>query len=223
MKRLKNNFILLIILFFWLEVGQAIDLDNGEEINEVCAGCHGEFGQGGKQGAYPRLAGQPATFIAKQLHLFRTRKRQNLPMVSYTEERELPDEDILDISAYLSQITLATRLPPQNKEKKFDAFERLMQAKKVLNIARAKGNVETGKKLYNRQCRSCHGHNGWGKKKRGNPMIAGQYTNYLWRQITKFINKERIHDEDEPDDDFLKNFTHEELENIFAYLSIVDD
>jgi cytochrome c553 len=222
MKRRINNFILLVILCFCVEVGQAVDLDNGEEINEVCAGCHGEFGQGGKQGEYPRLAGQAATYIAKQLHLFRARKRKNLPMVSYTEERELPDEDIVDISVYLSQINLPTRLPPL-EENKFDAFERLLQAKKVLNIPRAEGNVKLGKKLYNKQCRYCHGPDGWGKKKRGIPMIAGQYTNYLWRQINKYINKERIHDEDEPDDDFLKNFTHEELQNIFAYLSIVDD
>ena len=220
MKRLINNFIVLIILFFWLEVGQAVDLDNGEEINEVCAGCHGEFGQGGKQGEYPRIAGQSATFIAQQLRLFRARKRQNMPMLAYTDERELPDEDILDISIYLSQISLPSRLPPID-EKKFDAFERLLQAKKILNIARAEGNVKLGKKLYNKQCRSCHGRDGWGK--RDNPMIAGQYTNYLWRQVNKYINKERIHDEDEPDDDFLKNFTHEELQNIFAYLSIVDD
>ena len=35
------------------------DLELGEEINEVCASCHGEFGQGGKGGEYPRLAGLP--------------------------------------------------------------------------------------------------------------------------------------------------------------------
>jgi len=222
MKYLNKYFIILIILSFYIKIGHAVDLENGEEINEICAGCHGEFGQGGKQGEYPRIAGQPATFIAKQLRLFRARKRQNMPMLPHTEERELPDEDIVDISIYLSQITLPTRLPPI-EENKFDAFERLMQAKKVLNIARAEGNVETGKKLYNQECRFCHGHDGWGKKKKGIPMIAGQYTNYLWRQVHKFSNKERIHDEDEPDDELLKDFTHEELQNIWAYLSIVDD
>ena len=41
----------------------AADLQNGEEINEVCAGCHGDLGQGGKEGEYPRLAGQPAAFF----------------------------------------------------------------------------------------------------------------------------------------------------------------
>ena len=34
-----------------------VTMFNGEEINEVCAGCHGEFGQGEKDGEYPRLAG----------------------------------------------------------------------------------------------------------------------------------------------------------------------
>jgi cytochrome c553 len=214
----------MIILFFWLQVGQAVDLENGEEINEVCAACHGEYGKGGKQGEYPRIAGQPATFIAKQLRLFRARKRQNMPMLPHTEPRELPDEDIVDISTYLSQISLPTRLPPiRDREGQFDAFERLMQAKKVLNIARAEGNVKKGRKLYKKECRSCHGRNGLGKENEGIPMIAGQYTNYLWRQVHKYINKERIHDEDEPDDELLKDFTQEELRDIFAYLSIVDD
>ena len=28
----------------------ALDMENGEEINEVCAGCHGEYGQGDRIG-----------------------------------------------------------------------------------------------------------------------------------------------------------------------------
>ena len=46
------------------------DLEIGEEINETCAGCHGEYAEGGKGGEYPRLAGLPASYIEKQLHLF---------------------------------------------------------------------------------------------------------------------------------------------------------
>ncbi|MEN8215091.1 MAG: hypothetical protein ABFS56_01680 [Pseudomonadota bacterium] len=34
MKRLKTNFILMIILLFWLEVGQTVDLENGEDISQ---------------------------------------------------------------------------------------------------------------------------------------------------------------------------------------------
>jgi len=82
--------------------GMPPDLELGEEINEVCASCHGEFGQGGKGGQYPRLAGLPENYLAEQLLRFRKRERINIPMLPYTEERELPDEDLLAVSAYLS-------------------------------------------------------------------------------------------------------------------------
>lgn len=73
------------------------DMDNGEEINELCAGCHGVYGEGGKQGEYPRIAGQPYQFLVDQLVLFRERKRPNLAMVEYVDERQMPDADIQDI------------------------------------------------------------------------------------------------------------------------------
>ncbi|MDM8547895.1 c-type cytochrome [Candidatus Venteria ishoeyi] len=199
----------------------AFDLDNAEEIHEVCASCHGEFSQGGKQGEYPRLAGLSAEFIAEQLRLFQGRVRQNMPMLPHTEERELPEEDILDISAYITEIKLETKLPLLDETKKIDAFQRLMAAKKILNIARAEGDAKAGEKRYNQECRSCHGNKGWGKETV--PMLAGQYTNYLWRQVAKYRKGLRIHDKDEPDEELLKDFTDSELQDIFAYLSIVDD
>jgi cytochrome c553 len=36
---------------------QAQNLEKGKEINTTCAGCHGEAGQGGSKGEYPRIAG----------------------------------------------------------------------------------------------------------------------------------------------------------------------
>ena len=202
--------------------GGSADLQVGKEINEVCAGCHGEFGQGGKEGKYPRIAGQPAAFIEKQMHLFRDRKRPNMPMLEHVDERQMPDQDIADVAAYLAGIELPTRLPPVEPDK-FDAYERLLQAKRVLNIPRAEGDVERGRKLYNRECRSCHGRRGEGKESQGFPMLAGQYTDYLWRQVEKYLNKVRIHDEDAPDDELLKEFSQDELRDIFAYMSVVDD
>ncbi len=200
----------------------AIDLDNGEEINEVCAGCHGEFAKGGKDGEYPRISGQPAEFIAQQLRLFRARERQNMPMLPHTEARELPDSDINDVSAYINQIQLITQLPPMDEEN-FDALERLLQTKKMLNIPKIDGDVETGKSLYNKECRSCHGAEGKGKEAQAVPMLAGQYTNYLWKQVGKYRAGERIHDEDEPDEELLNDFSDEQLHAIFAYLSVADD
>lgn len=77
--------------------------------------------------------------------------------------------------------------------------------------------------LYKRECGSCHGTTGWGDTDDGVPMLAGQYTNYLWRQVDKYVAKLRIHDDTEPEDDLLSEFSREELRDIFAYLSTLDD
>jgi cytochrome c553 len=200
-----------------------IDYENGEDINELCAGCHGEYAQGGKDGEYPRLAGMPAAFIDKQMHLFRDRKRPNIPMLEYVDERQFPDDEIADISAYLSQLKLQTKMSPLKEGPEFNAYERLEEAKRVLNIARYPGDVEKGRKLYQRDCSSCHGKDAMGNQRKAVPMLAGQYTNYLKRQITKYIKGLRLHDEDDPEEEFFKSFTEEEFEAIWAYLSIADD
>ena len=201
-----------------------IDLDNGDDINQVCAGCHGEYGQGDKSGEYPRVAGQPTDYISKQLYLFQDRSRPNMAMVEHVEERQMPPQDIADISTYLNRISLPTRLPPANEEDPdFDAYQRLLQSERVMQIPRAEGDIDKGKKLYNKECRSCHGREAEGIEKDNSPMLAGQYTNYLWRQVDKYLNKIRIHDEEDPDEELLADFTHEEIRDIFAYVSILDD
>ncbi len=200
------------------------DAENGEEINEVCAGCHGEFGQGGKEGEYPRLAGMPAAFLARQLHLFRDRLRPNLAMVEYVDERQMPDPDIQDVSIYLSGITLKTKLPPVDENAPgFDAYARLLESERLMQIPRAKGDIAKGEKLYRKECASCHGKLGEGDQDKAVPMIAGQYTNYLWRQVEKYRKKIRIHDPEAPDETLLDDFTDQEITDIFAHLSILDD
>jgi cytochrome c553 len=199
------------------------DFYNGEEINELCAGCHGEFAQGGKEGEYPRLAGMPAAFLSRQMHLFRDRKRSNMPMLEYVDERQFPDDDIEDIAIYLSQLKLESKLPPLKEGPEFDAYERLELTKRMLNIAAYPGDVEQGRRIYNKECRSCHGREGEGDHDKAVPMLAGQYTNYLQRQVAKYLKGIRIHDLDDPDDELLAEFTAQELEAVFAYLSVIDD
>jgi cytochrome c553 len=211
-----------IPLLFSLGTAAAADLENGEEINQVCATCHGEFAQGGKQGEYPRLAGLPADYIERQLLLFRSRQRPNLPMVEHTDEMELPNTDIKDIAAFLAHIELPTRLPPID-DARFDPYERLLLSKRTFNVARAPGDPAAGESIYNKECRSCHGDDGWGRPDKGVPFIAGQYTRYLWRQVDLFLSKKRIHDPDDPDDELLEAFSRQEIEDVFAFLSTVDD
>jgi cytochrome c553 len=202
----------------------AVDLENGRDINEVCAGCHGEYGQGGNEGEYPRLAGMPAPFLARQLHLFRERKRPNMAMIEYVDDRQMPDQDIQDIAHYLQGIELKTKLPPVDENAPgFNAYERLLESKQLMQIPRAPGDVELGRKLYHKECAICHGGEGWGDREKAVPMLAGQYTNYLWRQVKKYRQGVRIHDPEAPEERLLLDFSDDELRDIFAYLSIVDD
>ena len=199
------------------------DEDIGDEINQVCAGCHEEFGMGGKDGKYPRIAGMPVKYLLEQVVLFRERKRPNIPMLQHVEERELPNDELLDVAIYLNKIKLKSRLSKIDESAPdFDAYARLQEAKATLQIPRAKGDLKKGKKLYRKECKSCHGKQGEGDNEE-TPMLAGQYTKYLWRQIDMFISGKRLHDEDDPEEEFLKSFSHEELQDILAYVSILDD
>ena len=47
----------LVLGLFSLEA-KALDTERAQELMGICATCHGEFGQGGSRGEYPRLAGQ---------------------------------------------------------------------------------------------------------------------------------------------------------------------
>ncbi|MBL7002980.1 MAG: c-type cytochrome [Gammaproteobacteria bacterium] len=200
------------------------DADFGAEVNEVCAGCHGEFGQGGKEGEYPRVAGMPAGFIIQQLELFRDRKRPNMAMVEFVDHRQMPAEDIYQISHYLAKIKLNTRLEEVDESAEdFDAYARLLESKKLMQIGRAPGDVQKGMKSYKKECASCHGKDGYGIEEKNIPLLAGQYTEYLWRQVKKLRNKVRIHDIEEPNEELLDDFSDEEIADIFAWLSTADD
>jgi cytochrome c553 len=222
MPRLKHLPIALLLLCSPTLL--AVDLENGRDINEVCAGCHGEYGQGGNEGEYPRLAGMPAPFLARQLHLFRERTRPNMAMIEYVDDRQMPDQDIEDIAHFLQGIELKTKLPPVDENAPgFNAYERLLESKRLMQIPRAPGDVELGRKLYHRECASCHGREGMGDREKAVPMLAGQYTNYLWRQVKKYREGVRIHDPEAPEERLLLDFKDDELRDIFAYLSILDD
>lgn len=192
--------------------------DKGREINGVCAACHGEHGQGGKRGEYPRLAGQRAAYLKDQLKSFRARKRINIPMYPYTQERELPDEDIETISDYLAAIRLPTEWP-QFKDSD-DALTRLTATEKVMIVPRAEGDIENGKAVYQKECFSCHGRDGRGRGKF--PMLVGQYTSYLKKQADAYLKGERPHD-DEGVTGILNRITEKDIQDILAYLTSIQE
>ncbi|MBI4987205.1 MAG: c-type cytochrome [Rhodocyclales bacterium] len=194
------------------------DEDKGKEINGVCAACHGEFGQGGKRGEYPRIAGQRAAYIKDQLKSFRARKRINIPMYPYTQERELPDEDIEAVSDYLAAIQLPTKWPEFKDSD--DALTRLEAVEKVMIVPRAEGDIENGKAIYQKECFSCHGRDGRGRGKF--PLLVGQYTSYLKKQVDSYLKGERPHDEEGPKG-ILNALGEKDIQDILAYLTSIQD
>ncbi len=202
---------------------EELDVDYAEEINETCAACHGEYGEGKPDGEYPRLAGLPKKYIAKQLRDFKSRARLNIPMFPYATERELPEEDLLTIAAYLESIKLPTKLQPIDETKKFDALARLESTRLVVNIAKLDGNIPAGERFYKKECAACHGKNGEGKATQLIPPLTGQHSEYLRRQIEKFRRAERQHDNDPGDQQIFQQISDAEIYNVLSYLSVQDD
>ena len=201
------------------------DEDLALDIMDTCAGCHGENGEGTADGEYPRLAGLPAPYLARELRYFKSRKRLNIPMAPFANERELPEEDVVTISAYLSGIQLPSKLEPLEVEEDqggFNALGRLQASRKVVNIARYPGNIDAGRRLYRKECSTCHGRKGEGSSDGRYPPLTGQHSLYLKRQIDKFRKSKREHD-DPRDAEIFRQFSDSEIDDILAYLSILDD
>lgn len=206
--------------------------DSGKEIYATCAACHGDLAQGGKRGEYPRLAGQRAGYIEYSLRKFRSRERINIPMFPYTQERELSDADIKAVSAYIAGIELPTQIPDFKPTD--DALTRLLAMEKVLIIPKLDGDLENGGKLYKEECAYCHGADGRGKTRF--PMLTGQYTNYLQKQMDAYIKGERPHDavEDDEEEDakpktaakkvgVLNRLAEKDLKDILAFITRLAD
>jgi cytochrome c553 len=194
----------------------AQNLERGKEINGTCAGCHGDFGQGGKKGEYPRVAGQQVGHLMEQLRAFRARTRMNLPMFPYTQERELSEADILDVSAYLASVVLPTKWPEFKPDD--DALTRLTAMEKVMILPRVPGNLENGEKIYQAECALCHGPDGMGKRKF--PRLVGQYSSYLKKQMDVYLTGERPHDEDGKRG-VLNPLKEQDMQDILAYLTSI--
>ncbi|HIE55726.1 MAG TPA: c-type cytochrome [Chromatiaceae bacterium] len=198
------------------------DPDEAEEIMQVCAGCHGEYAQGTPDGEYPRLAGMNPAYLARQVEMFKRRERINIAMIPFATDHELPPEDLKTITAYIASIELPRHLSPLDPGEEFDALARLEESKKVLNIPHYPGDPERGGRFYRKECASCHGRRGEGVWKKRVPMLAGQHSQYLLRQIEKIRKGERFHDS--PDDaELFREYTDEEFADMLAWLSRLDD
>jgi quinohemoprotein ethanol dehydrogenase len=137
----------------------------------ACAKCHAFTGSSDSSGAFPRVAGQPAAYLTRQLTDFRSGARANALMSQIARALSVDDAD--DVAAYYAGVE--TPFPPL-------ADPDLSLVKKGRELA------ETGDPAKGiPACGACHGAGGAGEPPTL-PYLAGQYAHYtafelqMWRR-----------------------------------------
>jgi cbb3-type cytochrome c oxidase subunit III len=141
---------------------------NGDATRNIiaCISCHGAAGNS-TISQNPKLAGQHAAYLVKQLTNFTEPSRNNAVMT--TMAKALSPADIQNVTAYLSTQTTKP------------------------GAAKNKDLIDLGKKIYRGgigsinvpACASCHGPNGSGIPNLF-PRLAAQHQDYTVAQLTNF-------------------------------------
>ncbi len=190
-------------LLFATSYTNAANLDNGKKLYKACALCHGKVGQGIKGGTFPKIGGLPKYYLLHQHELFVKEQRFNPAMVTIGRMDKMSDEEKDDLASYVASIDIQKAAP-------------------TLRIPTYIGDAGKGEELFMDDCKSCHGKKAQGKKKKEAPPTAGQYSEYLARQINFFNNKDRWHDNDEEDEMFV-DYTQQQINDILTFISTLDD
>jgi cbb3-type cytochrome c oxidase subunit III len=135
------------------------DAKTGESKAAVCGACHGMDGNPTDK-QYPKLAGQNEAYIARQLGLFKSQKRQNPIMLGFAAT--LGDQDMHDVGAYFAG---KTSLPGVADDALVERGQALYRG----------GDSKLGIPA----CMACHGPDGRGMAGAGFPQLAGQWTDYV--------------------------------------------
>jgi len=152
--------ILIIMVFLPFFAATAEDLHNGKRLSKSCALCHGVYGQGTSGELSPRLAGVPKDYLFKATRDYRDGVRINPTMVKTTGLKDMTDDDIRDIAAYYANMNLY-------QYERFNVGQRMP------------GKIESGRQLYNDECKICHAKDGAGKPKKEAPPLLGQHMNLI--------------------------------------------
>lgn len=143
-----------------------------EIVNERCYLCHGAEGES-SSAIYPRLAGQHAEYIAKQLSDFKAGRRQG---TMNEMAADLTPEEMKALGEYF-----AAKSPQAHKvrDPEFAAVGQFLYHR---------GNPYSGVAA----CKSCHGTEGKGTHSL--PRLAGQHKRYLVTQLQDFNKRARTND-----------------------------
>ncbi|MDX1668535.1 MAG: c-type cytochrome [Limnobacter sp.] len=150
-----------------------VDMANGEAIaTQQCVACHGSDGNSAA-GQWPKLAGQHADYLYKQLRNFKvqegaeTAERENAVMAGFAAM--LSDQDMRDVSAYYA----AQEIEPGFASNK----ELLEMGQEIYRAGIAEKSVPA--------CAGCHSPNGAGIPAQY-PRLSAQHAEYTASQLKAF-------------------------------------
>jgi cytochrome c553 len=172
----------------------------GKESFRGCQGCHKADAAGVREGVYPRLTGQHASVLIKQITEIRAGIRKNPKMLPFVEDPAITTEEIGNIAAYLSTLTSYR----ENGKGPEDMSEK-------------------GKKLFiANKCSTCHGVNGEGSEEKAYPAIASQHYGYLIREMN--LIRTGVRGNSNPDMvKAIAKFSQGDMEAVADYLSRLPD
>jgi cytochrome c oxidase subunit 2 len=133
----------------------------------VCAACHGASGEGNLALNAPRLSGQGAWYLERQLRLFKEGARGT------------HDKDVFGKTMAPMAATLADDAAIANVAAYIAALPDARAA------ATVQGNAEAGRRLY-ATCAACHGADGRGIAATNAPRLQGMSDWYMARQLKNF-------------------------------------
>ncbi len=139
----------------------------GQVIYTVCAACHGPDGQGVPPLNAPKVTGQPAWYLRRQLQYFKDGVRG-------THERDIFGATMVPMMAVVPDETAIANVVAY--------IETLPSEPSPVTVA---GDAARGEKLY-RTCAACHGADGQGIWALNAPSLAGMTDWYLVTQLKNY-------------------------------------
>jgi len=186
--------------------GLQSDPQRGEVVAKTCVACHQADGSGRNVPngeSWPRLAGLPQAYIARQLRDYQEGRRQNSTMAPFANM--LDDQGIADVAAYYAGLSVTEG---QGGEDVDDA-----------TLARGEELALRGDwNQYIVSCQSCHGPGNAGA---GGvfPGIASQHAGYIARQLNQWQKGERDNDPQGLMAAIAKRMSDEDIQAVSAWLS----
>lgn len=198
-------FALLTTLFLAPQspAAEDIDLSAGETLWKFCAFCHSPDGLGGVRMDAPKVAGDPAWYTERQLHLFRSKIRGSHPedqpglqMFVYSYPL-VDDAAIRNMAAFIETLPVTPANPEPDRMRNrppgrpYDWDSQFA----VVDTGQAP-DLSAGKALFE-NCATCHGAAGEGLEAMNGPRLDNKQDWYLVRQLKYFQYGARgTHEED---------------------------